>query len=131
MFNRYIFESPSETYEEGNKILCTTYLKTNLIYDLAPSERPEYDLTSFTKIFYWDFIWLNGYEDNPPLTRNSDCYKSVTSRGTRFGWRYKDFQDVSSDRYPGYYVAPVSVDMMFEILTINERKIFDIKFMIH
>ena len=39
--------------------------------------------------------------------------------------RYIDFQDLSSETYPGSTIAPVMVDVMFEILSINEREIQD------
>lgn len=39
--------------------------------------------------------------------------------------RYSDFQLVSSERLPGFAIAPVMVDVMFEILSINEREIQD------
>ena len=62
-------------------------------------------LNSFTEIFYHD--WRNDERD--PLLDE----------------RYIDFQLVSSEKHPGYKIAPVMVDVMFEILSINERKIQD------
>jgi len=62
-------------------------------------------LNSFTEIFYHD--WRNDERD--PL----------------FDERYIDFQLVSSEMFPGSTIAPVTVDVMFEILSINEREIQD------
>ena len=36
--------------------------------------------------------------------------------------RYIDFQLVSSEKQPGFAIAPVMVDVMFEILSVNERE---------
>ena len=69
-------------------------------------------LKSFTEIFFHDW---RGYisADNP------------TDYNPLFDMRYIDFQDLSSETYPGSTIAPVMVDVMFEILSINERKIQD------
>jgi len=42
-----------------------------------------------------------------------------------FEMRYMVFQLVSSEKQPGFTIAPVMVDVMFEILSLNERKIQD------
>ena len=39
--------------------------------------------------------------------------------------RYSDFQLVSSEKQPGFAIAPVTVDVMFEILSLNERELQD------
>ena len=118
-------DNPYKTYVNGTKILCTTYLKTNLIYDLETNTAGENGrrLTSFTEIFYHD--WRN----KAAKDREKRSWGKITgkdskgNRGKEFDGRYLDFQDVSSDLYPGYTVAPVKVDVMFEILSINDRKI--------
>ena len=70
------------------------------------------NLNSFTEIFYYD--WRNWTTDH-----NSTDYKPL------FQMRYIDFQLLSSEKQPGYKIAPVMVDVMFEILSINEREILD------
>ena len=69
-------------------------------------------LNSFTEIFYHD--WRNCI--------STDC---STDFNPLFDMRYSDFQLVSSKRLPGFTIAPVMVDVMFEILSINEREIQD------
>ena len=64
-------------------------------------------LNSFTEIFYHD--WRNSTTDYKPS----------------FELRYIDFQLVSSEKQPGFTIAPVMVDVMFEILSVNEREIQD------
>ena len=69
-------------------------------------------LNSFTEIFYHD--WRNSTTDY-----NSTDYKPL------FEMRYIDFQLVSSEKQPGFTIAPVMVDVMFEILSVNERELQD------
>ena len=90
-----------KSYKDGNEVLCTTYIKTNLIYDLETNQAGEGGLTSFTEIFYYD-------------DRSNGEYV--------FDERYKIFQHITSDYYAGYTIAPIMVDVMFQIVTINERK---------
>ena len=104
-----------KTFKDGNKILCTTYLKTNLIYDLETNTAGINGtrLNSFTEIFYHD--WRNSIS----MGHNSTDYNPL------FEMRYMVFQLVSSEKQPGFTIAPVMVDVMFEILSLNERKIQD------
>ena len=67
-------------------------------------------LNSFTGIFYHD--WRNYHS-----TENSTDYNPL------FDMRYVDFQLLSSEKQPGYAIAPVTVDVMFEILSLNEREL--------
>ena len=96
-----------KSYKDGNEVLCTTYIKTNLIYDLETNQAGEGGLTSFTEIFYYD--WFD--EDRSNFTGEYV-----------FDERYKIFQRITSDYYAGYTIAPIMVDVMFQIVTINERK---------
>ena len=93
------FDNPPKTYIYGEKILCTTYLKTNLIYDLETNSAGKNGtrLTNFTKIFYHD-------------SRNFDQ--------TKFNDRYLDFQLVIPDPKPGMKLSPMMVDVMFEVVNI-------------
>ena len=105
-----------KSYKDGNEVLCTTYIKTNLIYDLETNQATSLEsgnksgkrgLASFTEIFYYD--WFD--EDRSNFTGEYV-----------FDERYKIFQRITSDYYAGYTIAPIMVDVMFQIVTINERK---------
>ena len=109
-----------KTFKDGNKILCTTYLKTNLIYDLETNTAGINGarLNSFTEIFYHD--WRNSISmGHNPTNHNSTDYNPL------FEMRYMVFQLVSSEKQPGFTIAPVMVDVMFEILSLNERELQD------
>ena len=103
-------ENPPKSYKKGNEISCETYLKTNLIYDLS-TNNAEPRITEFTEIFYFDYR-----KRKSPRQLKNDTFAG-------FNDRYIIFQNVSSDQYPGEEVGPVVVDVMFQIVTINERKI--------
>ena len=104
-----MFETLLKTYKEGNEIDCGTYLKTNLIYDLITNSA---GLTEFTEIFYYDY-------------RKRKSPRQFRNHGSTSGFdeRYTIFQTVSRDQYPGEEVEAVIVDVMFQVVTINERKI--------
>ena len=89
----------------GNEILCTTYLKTNLLYDLQTNNQ---NITSYTEIYfhYWREALKRGFNGDYSLEK------------------YTVFQAITSDSYPGFLVSPIIVDIMFQIVAINERKIF-------
>ena len=113
-----------KSYKDGNEVLCTTYIKANLIYDLETNQATSLDsnktlesgnksgkgLASFTEIFYYD--WFD--EDRSDFTGEYV-----------FDERYKIFQQITSDYYAGFTIAPIMVDVMFQIVTINERKIIE------
>ena len=94
------------TYYSGNEILCTTYLKTNLIYDLQTNTE---GVTGFTDVVFHDW---RAYED--PNWNGKYL----------FDQRYWDLQWYTSDAYPGLNTNPIMVDIMFQIVSINERKSF-------
>ena len=71
-------------------------------------------LTEFTEIFYYDYR----KRENPRQLKD-DSFAG-------FNERYIIFQDVSSDQYPGEEIGPVTVDVMFQVVTINERKMIGI-----
>ena len=96
----------TQFYLVGSEILCTTYLKTNLLYDLQTNNQ---SITSYTEIHFHD--WRA--EDEADF---DDDYL--------FDERYYIFQDITSESYPGLSVKPIIVDIMFQIVAINERKIF-------
>ena len=96
----------TQFYINGSEILCTTYLKTNLLYDLQTNNQ---SITSYTEIHFHG--WRA--EDEPDF---DDDYL--------FDLRYYIFQDITSESYPGLSVKPIIVDIMFQIVAINERKIF-------
>ena len=109
-----------KTFKDGNKILCTTYLKTNLIYDLETNTAGINGarLNSFTEIFYHDYrSFTSTYGYISP--------SSLEQFNGQFDKRYIDFQRITLDLHPGLTLAPVMVDVMFEILSLNERKIQD------
>ena len=74
----------------------------------------KWHFNSFTEVFYHDWRHYDDYWDDdywhwdPP-----------------FEGRYKIFQEFSPEIQPGYTIGPVMVDVMFEILSINEREIRD------
>lgn len=111
-FNRKLlilteFRSRFKTFEYGNEISCSTYLKTNLFYDLRTNNA---SFTGFTDIFYSDF-------------RSEEVDGSKYWRDDYlFSRRYLMFQDITTESFPGYTIAPIKVDVMFQIVTINERK---------
>ena len=94
----------SQFYKNGSEILCTTYVKTNLVYDLQTNTK---GITGFTDVFFddWRAQEVEGFNDD-----------------YLFDERYYIFQDITSDSYPGMIVNPIMVDIMFQIVTINERK---------
>ena len=94
----------SQFYKNGSEILCTTYVKTNLVYDLQTNTK---GITGFTDVFFGDWRAEEAEDFN-------DDYL--------FDQRYLIFQDITSDSYPGMIVNPIMVDIMFQIVTINERK---------
>ena len=104
----YAAMSYTQSWWDGNVISCTTYLKTNLIYDLETNAE---GLTSFTDILYHD--WRA--EDDEDFDAEVDGYL--------FNKRYYELQWYTSDAYPGVETNPIMVDIMFQIVTINERKI--------
>ena len=71
-------------------------------------------LTEFTEIFYYDYR-----KRKNPRQLKDDSFAG-------FNERYIIFQDVSSDQYPGEEIGPVIVDVMFQVVTINERKMIGI-----
>ena len=178
----------ASSYHFGNNISCTTYLKTNLVYDLQTNK---HGLKNFTNVFFYDWreqkdlveelvdvvedildiledddhpdddhedydhenddqedfdsYWLSNitvdddYEDDDhedDAHGDYDSYNSYSSDGGRiwrdgavwpeglFNQRYYDFQWITSDPYPGLSPSPLNVDIMFQIVTINERKTF-------
>ena len=98
----------TQTWWDGNVISCTTYLKTNLIYDLETNAE---DLTNFTDILYHDWRRLWRAEEASDFDGNY-----------LFELRYYMFQEFTSDAYPGLNTNPIMVDIMFQIVSINERK---------
>ena len=96
----------TQTYLSGNEILCTTYLKTNLIYDLQTNTER---VTGFTDVLFHDW---RAEEDKD---FNGDYL---------FDLRYYGFQSYTSDAFPGLNSNPIMVDIMFQIVSINERKSF-------
>ena len=95
----------TQFYKNGSEILCTTYVKTNLVYDLQTNTK---GITGFTDVFFddWRAQEVEGFNDD-----------------YLFDERYYIFQEITSDSYPGMIVNPIMVDIMFQIVTINERKI--------
>ena len=94
----------TQFYLNGSEILCTTYLKTNLVYDLQTNDE---GVTGYTDILFGDWRAEEAADFN-------DVYP--------FDQRYYTFQIYTSDAYPGVIVNPIMVDIMFQIVTINERK---------
>ena len=144
--NHLILKAHLQTFQNGNKILCTTYLKTNLIYDLETNTAGINGkrLNSFTGIFYHDWRGRMSADNSTDYsmdysTDNSTDYSTFDSRDystdystdnstdydALFDYRYAWFQVVTSEKLPGFTIPPVMVDVMFEILSINERKIQD------
>ena len=99
----------TQFYKNGSEILCTTYLKTNLVYDLQTNDK---GLTGYTDVLFGDWR-AEEAEDFPEYPLKEDYL---------FGKRYYTFQTYTSDSYPGVIVNPIMVDIMFQIVTINERK---------
>jgi len=62
-------------------------------------------LTSFTKIFYYDWRDLQDQEDSTKIQ-------------PKFNFRYLDFQLVIPDLKPGMKLSPVTVDVMFQVVNI-------------
>ena len=96
----------TQFYINGSEILCTTYLKTNLLYDLQTNTE---GITNFTEIHFHD--WRG--EEKPDFDGKY-----------LFDKRYIIFQAITSESYPGLLVSPIIVDIMFQIVAINEGKIF-------
>ena len=96
----------TQFYKNGSEILCTTYLKTNLVYDLQTNDQ---GVTGYTDVFFGDWRAEEAEDFN-------DVYL--------FDRRYYTFQTYTSDSYPGVTVNPIMVDIMFQIVTINERKTY-------
>ena len=94
----------SQFCKNGSEILCTTYVKTNLVYDLQTNTK---GITGFTDVFFddWRAQEVEGFNDD-----------------YLFDERYYIFQEITSDSYPGMIENPIMVDIMFQIVTINERK---------
>ena len=67
--------------------------------------------TSFTDIFYYDW-----------RAEEADDF-DYFSHDYVFGERYMIFQYITSESLPGFTLAPMVVDVMFQVVTINERKI--------
>ena len=105
----YAAMSYTQSWMDGNIISCTTYLKTNLIYDLETNAE---GLTNFTDIVYYDW-------------RAEDA--SDFDGNYLFKLRYYVFQMLTSDAYPGLNTNPIMVDIMFQIVAINERKSYAIR----
>ena len=99
----------TQFYKNGSEILCTTYLKTNLLYDLQTNTE---GISNFTSIHFHD--WRA--EDEADF---DDDYL--------FDKRYYLFQSITSKSYPGESVSPIMVDIMFQIVAINESKIFHLR----
>ena len=93
-------------YKDGSEILCTTYLKTNLLYDLQTNTE---GIMNFTDIHFHD--WRAEQEND---------FDGVHL----FDKRYFIFQSITSKSFPGLSVSPIIVDIMFQIVAINEGKIF-------
>lgn len=96
----------SQLYKIGSEILCTTYLKTNLIYDLQTNTK---GISNFTDIHFHDLR-------AEPDTDYDDLFQ-----------RYFIFQQITSNSYPGDSVEPVMVDIMFQIVAINEGEILNLR----
>ena len=100
----------TQFYKNGSEILCTTYLKTNLVYDLQTNNE---GLTSFTDVVFHDW-----------RAEEAEDFDGVYL----FDLRYYIFQMITTDSYPGLTANPIMVDIMFQIVKINERKtLFEIK----
>ena len=95
----------TQFYKIGSAILCTTYLKTNLLYDLQTNTE---GITNFTDIHFhdWRAEVAADFDDD-----------------YLFDKRYYIFQSITSKSYPGESVNPIMVDIMFQIVAINEGKI--------
>ena len=145
----------SSSYHFGNNISCTTYLKTNLVYDLQTNK---HGLKNFTDVFFYDWreqkelveelvdvvedlledyenddenddqedfdsYWLSNITVDDDYEDDDHGDDAVWPEGL-FNQRYYDFQWITSDPYPGLSPSPLNVDIMFQIVTINERKTF-------
>ena len=95
----------SQFYREGSEILCKTYLKVNLVYDLQTNDK---NVIDFTDVLFYD--WRSEEEED-------------FDGNYLFELRYYMFQAFTSYAYPGLVMNPIMVDIMFQIVTINERKV--------
>ena len=104
----------STSYLLGNSISCTTYLKTNLVYDFKKNWETlsSFGLKGFTDVFFYD--WREEWKAYEHMYEEDIDHV--------FNRRYYDFQWITSDSYPGLAVKPLNVDIMFQIVAINERK---------
>ena len=86
--------------------------ENEFIYDLRTNNK---SYTGFTDIFYNDYLEEDdkfGFWD----IFNFRWEEYVFHR------RYRIFQYITTESFPGFTIAPIKVDVMFQIVTINERK---------